>query len=345
MRCPTLKDLPPPPEGKSGWPWTEETPQLPDTMQDGSAWPRISIVIPTYNQGQFIEETIRSVLLQGYPDLEFIIINDGSTDNTVEIIKRYEWYLAYWVTQDNQGQSSAINEGLKRCTGDIITFQHSDDIYLKGTFADVGSKWLRLKHYGVVVGGFYYIDYDRMRNLPIQARLPHEGPIDLVTASPKWWRLHQVSTFYTRFALDKVGRYVREDLYWHMDRELLYRVCRNYKVMLAEKPYAAYRWHSKSKSGSDPFGSELEYAALQLSYSYKNKEDNRKKIKNANYHKAKAYIHYAKDSNNLLTSSVALIRCLFYRPSLIINISYIRNWLEVLDIISVLKRLERKGNE
>ena len=94
MRCPILTDLPSPPPSRTGWPWTEGSPQLPDTMPDGSPWPRVSIVTPSYNQGQFVEETIRSVLLQGYADLEYLIIDGGSTDDSARIIRRYEPWLA-----------------------------------------------------------------------------------------------------------------------------------------------------------------------------------------------------------------------------------------------------------
>ena len=110
MRCPTLKDLPSPPFGKSGWPWTEQSKPLPDTTPDGQLWPGISIVTPTYNQGMFIEECIRSVLLQDYPDLEYIVIDGGSTDETVDIIKKYERWLAYWESKPDRGQSHAIKK-------------------------------------------------------------------------------------------------------------------------------------------------------------------------------------------------------------------------------------------
>src|SRR5438067_1469746 len=139
MKGPTLVELPPPPAGKTGWPWTDETPALQSTRPDGSAWPRISIVTPSYNQGQFIEETIRSVLLQGYPDLEYIIIDGGSQDESVEIIKKYEPWLTYWVSEQDRGQSHAINKGFDRSTGLILGWLNSDDVLLPNALATVAS--------------------------------------------------------------------------------------------------------------------------------------------------------------------------------------------------------------
>jgi glycosyltransferase involved in cell wall biosynthesis len=141
MRCPTLSDLPPPPLGKTGWPWTVETPPLPPAHADGSLWPRISIVTPSYNQGQFIEETVRSILLQAYPDLEYVIIDGGSTDQSVEIIRKYEPWLAYWVSEKDRGAPNAINKGLRRSTGSIFAWLNSDDIYREGVLQSIATEF------------------------------------------------------------------------------------------------------------------------------------------------------------------------------------------------------------
>lgn len=127
MRCPTLAELPPPPEGKTGWPWTVESPQLSDAMPDGKRWPRISIVTPSYNQGQFIEETIRSILLQGYPNLEYIIMDGGSTDGAVDVIQKYSSWLASWVSRADAGQAAAINTGFESASGELYNWINSDD--------------------------------------------------------------------------------------------------------------------------------------------------------------------------------------------------------------------------
>ena len=113
-------------------------------LNKNQSWPRISIVTPSYNQGAFLERTILSVLNQNYPNLEYIIIDGGSDDNSVEIIRKYENYLAYWVSEKDNGQSDALNKGFRLCSGDYIGWQNSDDIYLPNAlkeFADIVMKY------------------------------------------------------------------------------------------------------------------------------------------------------------------------------------------------------------
>jgi glycosyltransferase involved in cell wall biosynthesis len=136
MHCPNLHELPPPPPAKTGWPWTEESRQLPGQTQDGSQWPRISVVTPSFNQGKFIEETIRSVLLQGYPNLEYFVLDGGSTDDSVEIIRKYSPWLTSWVSEPDAGQSDAINRGLKMASGDFATWINSDDLLCKNALVE-----------------------------------------------------------------------------------------------------------------------------------------------------------------------------------------------------------------
>lgn len=130
-RLPGLLDrLPPPPPARTGWPWTEETDAAPAAERHD--WPRITLVTPSFNQGAFIEETIRSVLLQNYPNLEYIVIDGGSTDGTVAILQRYSPWLTCWVSEPDRGQSDAVNKGLARASGAWFNWINSDDYLLPG---------------------------------------------------------------------------------------------------------------------------------------------------------------------------------------------------------------------
>jgi glycosyltransferase involved in cell wall biosynthesis len=157
-KCPTLNDLPLPPEGKIGWPWTEQSKPLADTAPNGQPWPKVSIVTPTYNQGGFIEEAIRSVLLQGYPDLEYIIIDGGSTDETVDIIKKYEPWLTCWESEPDRGQSHAINKGLLKSTGMLFNWHNSDDVLTPNSLAVTAAAMVKYPQAGYAHGYRIIID-------------------------------------------------------------------------------------------------------------------------------------------------------------------------------------------
>lgn len=134
-----LAELPPPPSGKTGWPWTVEAPSPTLTMPSGFSYPKISIVTPSYNQGQYIEQTIRSVLLQNYPNLEYVICDGGSSDNTLEILKKYSPWLSFWQSKKDRGFGNAINLGFNMCLGDYFGWINSDDFYLPNCFQMVSN--------------------------------------------------------------------------------------------------------------------------------------------------------------------------------------------------------------
>jgi GT2 family glycosyltransferase len=157
MRCPTLRDLPPAPPGKTGWPWTEESASLPAQRPDGQPWPRITVVTPSFNQDRFLEATIRSVLLQGYPDLEYFVLDGGSTDGSAETIRRYAPWITYWVSEPDGGQSAAINQGLERGSGLYATWINSDDMLCRDALGTQASR-VGFHPTTVYVGHCIYID-------------------------------------------------------------------------------------------------------------------------------------------------------------------------------------------
>ena len=128
MPCASLKELPPPPDGKTGWPWTIES----DGCADETP---VSIVTPSFQQAEFLEACIRSVLLQGIPNLELRMMDGGSTDGSVEILQKYDRWIDHWQSEKDGGQGAAINAGLQRASGEVFAWMNSDDLYLAGGIA------------------------------------------------------------------------------------------------------------------------------------------------------------------------------------------------------------------
>ena len=251
MRCKTLSELPFPPPGKIGWPWTEESPQLPDTMPNGSPWPRVSIVTPSYNQGQFIEETIRSVLLQGYPNLEYIIIDGRSTDNSVDIIHKYEQWLAYWVSEKDHGQGNAINKGFRKASGEIMAWLNSDDLYAKDCLNRIALH-LDPSRPQLLCGASGFVDSSG--NILPQVVSKHFSHEDILKRP--WLTLSQPSVFWTRKLWELVGP-LDESLYFTMDYELWLRMLSKVKdkdIIYLNNIILSYeRRHDQQKTNSSNF--------------------------------------------------------------------------------------------
>jgi glycosyltransferase involved in cell wall biosynthesis len=183
--------------------------------------PSISIVIPSFNQGKFIEMTLESLFDQEYPSLELIVIDGGSTDGSVEIIKRYSNRLSYWVSEKDRGQSHAINKGFMRASGEWLGWLNSDDLILPNALQILGKCIINEENQPWWIGGGYFIN-DRGRRFrdfrpPVGLREPNQ----LNDWSRYWFA--QPSTFFSRELFDRAGGFVREDLHYAMDLELWLR--------------------------------------------------------------------------------------------------------------------------
>jgi len=239
-----LNQLPAPPFNKTGWPWTEVSPALPAKMDDGSPWPKISIVTPSLNHGQYIEETIRSVLLQSYPNLEYIIIDGGSTDDTIHVIKKYEKWLSYWVSEADKGQAQAINKGFRKATGEILAWLNSDDYYEKSIMGIVSNQLLS-KEFDLIYGNSN--DVDSEGNF-IQLIEPSPFNIlDVFFCNP----IQQHSCFWNYGVLNDCG-FLSEKYHYAFDHEFWIRCVLKKSFNYLPITFANYRQHQNSKSVSEP---------------------------------------------------------------------------------------------
>jgi len=257
MRCPILTELPQSPQNKTGWPWTEESPQLPDTMPDGSPWPKISIVTPSYNQGRFIEETIRSVLLQGYPNLEYMIFDGGSSDNSVEVIQKYANWLTYWTSEPDRGQAHAINKGFDRATGSLLAWINSDDLYLPGALKSFAEHHM-MSPRSILLGDVENFVEGENRFIVIEQF--NVSFINIVTPNSAAWGWEQQGMFVPSALKSEVGL-LNEDLQYAFDLDWLLRLLQRSDVSYLRKTVARFRFQDNSKTISQgpAFRMEVNY--------------------------------------------------------------------------------------
>ncbi len=174
-----LQELPAPPPGKAGWPWTTECLPLAPRRADGSAWPKITLVTPVLDQGSSIEAAIRSVLLQNYPNLEYFIFDGGSHDETVAIIQKYARWITEWASEPDGGPETAIRKALTRAQGVVFNWLKPDDYLSPAALSEVGRLWAA-KNPHLVAGRCLFVS--RETGL-VLSRLKPE-PRHLVLAQP-----------------------------------------------------------------------------------------------------------------------------------------------------------------
>lgn len=209
--------------------------------------PKITIITPSFNQGQYIEETIRSVLLQNYPNLEYIIIDGGSTDNTVYILKKYQQYITYLVSEPDNGQSHAINKGLENATGEIFGWLNSDDYYLPNVLLTVGKLFAKNKEMNVLCGCERHL----YQNGQIVRRKKWTTPIyKSVEKMLAHNHIVQPPTFFRLNIIKNLGL-LQENLHFCMDADIWVR----YLALFGKKGifstptiFNIFRYHNISKS-------------------------------------------------------------------------------------------------
>ena len=187
--------------------------------EDSRYLPKISVITPSLNQGAFIEQTIRSVLDQGYPNVEYIIIDGGSSDGSVDIIRKYADRLAYWCSGRDRGQTDAINKGLSHATGDIVAYLCSDDQYLPGAFNTVVETFSRFPEKSWLSGSCRYFQLDGSEHI-WSPQPPPEDRVQLVCGP---WGLPQPANFWRRELFLTHGVF-RDDLDYVMDTEFQVRL-------------------------------------------------------------------------------------------------------------------------
>jgi GT2 family glycosyltransferase len=237
----------------SGWPFrlASEEP-LPKHLPSGRPWPRISVVTPSFNQGAYLEETLLSVARQGYPDVEHIVIDGGSSDETLTVLERHSSRLAYVVSEPDGGQAHAINKGFTRATGEILTWLNSDDLLAPGALAAVALAF-ETSGADLVAGVASLFSGDRF--LAHHLTSCADGPLplaELLDLEGCWLAgqfFYQPEVVFSRRIWERAGGTLREDLHYSMDYDLWVRFAeQGARLHAIGRPVAWYRVHSEQKT-------------------------------------------------------------------------------------------------
>jgi len=206
-----------------------------------SNFPKISVVVPSFNQGEYIEDTILSVLDQDYPDFELIIIDGGSTDSTIDVIRKYEDRLAYWISEPDCGQSDAINKGAERATGEIIGWLNSDDLYYEGALRAMGNAFID-NHTAVLI-------YGAGAKIDVSKEI-----LKIIPAKPyNFKKINRVLYFLQPSMMFRLRDFIRvggldENLHYVMDWDLVLKLAAIGEIVPISAPIGMLRRHAGAKT-------------------------------------------------------------------------------------------------
>lgn len=206
------------------------------------SYPRITVVTPSYNQGRYISDTIESVLSQNYPDLEYIVVDGGSSDGSVDVIRGYGDRLAWWISEADRGQADAINKGFARSTGEILAFLNSDDFYFPDALHRVAGAFMDHPNVGVVWGRGEFVSETGEPRRSVGDRFDPRTIIDGGFAP-----LPQPAIFIRRCVYEKIGG-LDTDLHYTLDAEFFWRAFSNFDALFIPYTLAALRTQPSSKS-------------------------------------------------------------------------------------------------
>ncbi len=207
----------------------------------------VSIITPSFNQASFLERTILSVLEQDHPDIEYLLADGGSTDGSLEIIKRYADRLAWWTSEKDQGQAEAINKGFAHAHGEIIAWLNSDDYYLPGTVSAAVKMFGKFPQAGMIYGDMLAVDeFDRTINT---LRYHQLSLVDLLC----FQIIGQPAVFMRRSAFEKTGG-LDNTLHFLLDHQLWIRIAEQTGVVHVNETWAAARYHAAAKNRAQATG-------------------------------------------------------------------------------------------